>query len=84
MTHEALEEGKVLNLDFAKLRKVAKCESDVLPAVAQDASTGEVLIVGYANELALQTAPRMLAWRPSGAQVATSCGSKGKTSGDLP
>mgnify|MGYP000606474501 CR=1 FL=1 len=56
MTHEELEEGKVLKLDFAKLRKVANCESDVLPAIAQDAQTGEVLIVGYANELALQTA----------------------------
>ena len=44
MTHEELEEGKVLKLDFAKLRKVANCESDVLPAIAQDASTGEVLI----------------------------------------
>ena len=59
MTHKELEEGSILNLDFAKLRKVANCESDVLPAIAQDASTGEVLIVGYANELALQTAPRM-------------------------
>jgi hydroxymethylbilane synthase len=37
MTHEELEEGKVLNLDFAKLSKVANCESDVLPAIAQGA-----------------------------------------------
>lgn len=56
MTHEELEEGHVLNLDFTKLRKVASCDSDVLPAIAQDAATGEVLIVGYANEQALQTA----------------------------
>ena len=28
MTHEELEEGTILN-DFAKLRKVANCESDV-------------------------------------------------------
>ena len=56
MTHEELEQGAVLNLDFTKLRKVANCGADVLPAIAQDATTGEVLIVGYANELALQTA----------------------------
>ncbi|MBT3467821.1 MAG: phosphoribosyl-AMP cyclohydrolase [Opitutae bacterium] len=56
MTHEELEQGAVLNLDFTKLRKVANCGADVLPAIAQDAKTGEVLIVGYANELALQTA----------------------------
>ncbi|MEY3837693.1 MAG: hypothetical protein RL304_675, partial [Verrucomicrobiota bacterium] len=30
----------------------------MIPAVAQDAVTGEVLILGYANELALQTALR--------------------------
>ena len=56
MTHEELEEGSILNLDFTKLRKVANCGTDVLPAVAQDAQTGEVLIVGYANKLALETA----------------------------
>jgi len=56
MTHEELEEGSVLKLDFTKLRKVANCEADVLPAIAQDANTGEVLIVGYANQLALETA----------------------------
>ncbi|MEO0509988.1 MAG: phosphoribosyl-AMP cyclohydrolase [Verrucomicrobiota bacterium] len=56
MTHEELEEGSLLNLDFTKLRKVANCEADVLPAVAQDAHTGEVLIVGYANQLAVETA----------------------------
>ena len=54
--HDELEEGTVLSLDFAKLRKVAKSESGVLPALAQDAVTGELLIIGYANELALETA----------------------------
>ena len=56
MTHEELEHGNVLNLDFTKLRKVANCDADVLPAIAQDANTGEVLIVGYANQLAFATA----------------------------
>ena len=81
MTHEELEEGKVLNLDFAKLRKVANCGSDVLPALAQDASTGEVLIVGYANELALQTALECgmaTFWSTSRNELWI----KGKTSGD--
>lgn len=81
MTHEELEEGKVLNLDFTKLRKVASCESDVLPAIAQDALTGEVLIVGYANELALQTALECgmaTFWSTSRDELWI----KGKTSGD--
>lgn len=81
MTHEELEEGTVLNLDFTKLRKVASCESDVLPAIAQDARTGEVLIVGYANELALQTARECgmaTFWSTSRNELWV----KGKTSGD--
>ena len=81
MTHEELEEGSVLNLDFAKLRKVANCESDVLPAIAQDARTGEVLIVGYANELALETARECgmaTFWSTSRNELWI----KGKTSGD--
>jgi len=81
MTHEEIEEGKVLNLDFKKLRKVANCESDVLPAIAQDAQTGEVLIVGYANELALQTARECgmaTFWSTSRNELWV----KGKTSGD--
>ncbi len=81
MTHEELEEGNTLNLDFTKLRKVANCEADVLPAVAQDAHTGEVLIVGYANQLALETAlkERMATfWSTSRNELWL----KGKTSGD--
>lgn len=82
MTHEELEEGHVLNLDFTKLRKVASCESDVLPAIAQDAETGEVLIVGYANEAALQTARECgmaTFWSTSRNELWI----KGKTSGDF-
>lgn len=81
MTHEELEEGEALNLDFTKLRKVASCESDVLPAIAQDAQNGEVLIVGYANELALQTARECgmaTFWSTSRNELWI----KGKTSGD--
>jgi len=82
MTHEELEEGAVLELDFTKLRKVANCESDVLPAIAQDANTGEVLIVGYANKLALDTARdcgMATFWSTSRDELWI----KGKTSGDF-
>ena len=81
MTREEMEEGSVLNLDFTKLRKVARCGIDVIPAIAQDANTGEILIVGYANELALQTALKceMAAfWSTSRNEIWI----KGETSGD--
>lgn len=82
MTHEELEEGKVLNLDFTKLHKVASCNADVVPAIAQDSKTGEVLILGYANELALKTARETgmaTFWSTSRNELWI----KGKTSGDF-
>lgn len=82
MTHKELEEGKELNLDFTKLRKVASREADVIPAIAQDSSTGEVLILGYANELALKTAREIgmaTFWSTSRNELWI----KGKTSGDF-
>ncbi|OGG93255.1 MAG: phosphoribosyl-AMP cyclohydrolase [Candidatus Lambdaproteobacteria bacterium RIFOXYD2_FULL_50_16] len=48
-----LEEGRKLELDFGKLKKVARCGEEVLPVVAQEVGTGEVLILGYANRQAL-------------------------------
>ena len=82
MSDKELEEGSALKLDFTKLRKVANCESDVLPAVAQDAHTGEVLIVGYANQLALDKALECgmaTFWSTSRDELWI----KGKTSGDF-
>jgi len=58
MSHQETEEGSRLALDFTKLAKAAACGEDLIPAVAQDADTGELLIVGYANQLALETARR--------------------------
>ena len=55
MEHRELEEGSTLSLDFGKLKKVVACGENLVPAVAQDADSGEVLIVGYANQLALET-----------------------------
>jgi phosphoribosyl-AMP cyclohydrolase len=78
---KALEEGMELLLDFKKLSKVAACGADLVPAVAQDVVSGEVLIVGYANELALRTALKekmATFWSTSRNELWI----KGKTSGD--
>jgi phosphoribosyl-AMP cyclohydrolase len=81
MSNPQLEEGSQLSLDFTKLRKVAAGREDVIPAVAQDAATGEVLILGYANRLALDTALRerkAVFWSTSRNELWI----KGLTSGD--
>lgn len=77
----ALEEGCELMLDFGKLTKVASTAAAVVPAVAQNVDSGEVLIIGYVNELALQTAMReglATFWSTSRNELWI----KGKTSGD--
>jgi phosphoribosyl-AMP cyclohydrolase len=53
MSHEELEQGATLKLDFQKLRKVAETESGVIPCCVQHADTKEVLIIAYVNEEAL-------------------------------
>ena len=76
-----VEESCALHLDFSKLQKAANCGEAILPAIAQDVDTGEVLIVGYANELALTTALRegmATFWSTSRNELWI----KGKTSGD--
>lgn len=81
MDHYELENGTQLSLDFKKLAKVAACGEDLIPAVAQDANTGEVLIVGYVNALALETTLRegmATFWSSSRNELWI----KGKTSGD--
>ena len=45
-----LEESLKLQLDFEKLKKIT---IPVIPVIAQDYETKEVLIVGYANQVAL-------------------------------
>ena len=54
MSHEELEEGNRLVMDFEKLRKVSSREESVVPVVVQHADTNEVLILAYANEQALR------------------------------
>lgn len=77
-----IEEGLKLDIDFAKLKKIAACAEDVIPAIAQCSQTGEVLIVGYANRLALETSAKegmATFWSTSRNELWI----KGKTSGDF-
>lgn len=78
----ALEEGLELQLDFSKLAKIAQTGQEVVPVVLQNADSGEVLYVGYANELALrETLERRQAvlWSTSRDEL----WHKGATSGDF-
>lgn len=51
---QRLEEGAELLLDFEKLRKVVRCGEALMPVAVQDVDSGEVLIIAYVNETALQ------------------------------
>lgn len=77
-----LEEGTVPMLDFEKLRKVAERDQHVLPVVLQNADSGDVLFVGYANALALRetlATRRAVLWSTS----RNALWRKGETSGDV-
>ena len=77
-----LEEGTVLQLDFEKLRRFGERDQHVVPVVLQNADTGEVLFVGYANELALRETlrtRRTVLWSTSRDELWR----KGETSGDV-
>jgi len=77
-----LEEGTRLGLDFGKLARVAATGARVVPVVLQDADSGEVLFIGYANEEALQTSLReriAVLWSTSRNELWR----KGATSGDV-
>ncbi|CAK9111676.1 unnamed protein product [Durusdinium trenchii] len=82
MAHEALEEGSEFLLDWQKLKKVALCESPVVPVAVQHADTLELLIVAFANEQALlETFRRKVCvlWSTSRNKLWI----KGETSGDV-
>ncbi|MCE0484577.1 MAG: hypothetical protein LV479_10100 [Methylacidiphilales bacterium] len=75
------EEGNELQLDFTKLQKVGTSGQAVLPVVVQDADSKEVLLVGYANQLALDHSLKTgiaTFWSTSRHELWI----KGKTSGD--
>jgi phosphoribosyl-AMP cyclohydrolase len=77
-----LEEGRRARIDFAKLRRVGEAGYEVVPVVLQDAASGQVLYVGYANELALRETlrtGRAVLWSTSRGELWR----KGETSGDV-
>ena len=50
----ALEEGRVLKLDFGKIEKVVRKCQGVIPVAVQDIDTSEVILVAYLNQDALE------------------------------
>jgi phosphoribosyl-AMP cyclohydrolase len=77
-----LEEGTRLVLEFGKLAAVAASGARVLPVVLQDADSGDVLFIGYANEEALEASLReriAVLWSTSRNELWR----KGATSGDV-
>jgi phosphoribosyl-AMP cyclohydrolase len=76
-----LEEGNQLQLDFSKLAKVAAACPDVIPVAVQNVETQEVILIAYANEIALKTAietKTAVFWSTSRNELWI----KGKTSGE--
>ena len=51
-----LEEGTSIQLDFGKLNRVAQTGHSVIPVAVQDVESKAVLLIGYANRLALDHA----------------------------
>ena len=81
-TTDDLEEGLTVQLDFDKVAKIGRAGHQVVPVVLQDADSGEVLFIGYANEAAY------LATLERGSAVLYSTSReeiwhKGATSGDV-
>jgi phosphoribosyl-AMP cyclohydrolase len=78
----ALEEGTLPTIDFEKLTTIGRREQHVVPVVLQDADTGDVLFVGYANRLALDetlATRRAVLWSTSRNELWR----KGEGSGDV-
>lgn len=78
----ALEEGLEARLDFDKVAKIGRAGHQVVPVVLQDADSGDVLFIGYANE----DAYRETIARGSAVLYSTSreeIWHKGATSGDV-
>ncbi len=76
-----LEEGSELTLDFNKLTKAVSACPGVIPVAVQNADTRDIILVAYANELALKKSieERMAVfWSTSRNEL----WEKGKTSGE--
>lgn len=77
-----LEQGLSSQLDFSKLQQVASTGQQVIPAIAQNVDTGEIVMVGYANKQALDHALRenlAVFWSTSRNELWV----KGMSSGDV-
>ena len=53
--HRTLEEGAELTLDWRKLERAAEL-GGLLPCAVQNVDTGEVILIAYVNQAALDTA----------------------------
>jgi phosphoribosyl-AMP cyclohydrolase len=76
-----LEEGTKLQLDFRKLQKAVAACPDIVPVAVQNVDSGEVILVAYANEIALRAAldtKTAVFWSTSRNEL----WEKGKTSGE--
>lgn len=76
-----LEEGDELMLDFDKLEKAVAGSKGIIPVAVQNADTGEVILLAYANEAALQKSletRKAVFWSTSRNQL----WEKGKSSGE--
>lgn len=77
-----LEEGSELRLDYRRLRRHGAAERDLLPVVLQNADSGDVLYIGFANEEALRetlATRTAVLWSASRGELWR----KGATSGDV-
>jgi len=77
-----LEEGKKLQVDFAKMAKASAQCPDVIPCAVQNADTGEVILIAYVNEKALKVSVETrtaVFWSTSRNEL----WEKGKTSGEV-
>jgi len=76
-----LEEGRTLQIDFRKMLRATTACPDIVPVAVQNADTNEVILIAYANELALRTAVATRSavfWSTSRNEL----WEKGKTSGE--
>ncbi|HBF38934.1 MAG TPA: phosphoribosyl-AMP cyclohydrolase [Firmicutes bacterium] len=77
----SLEEGKLLQLDFAKIAKITANCPDVIPVAVQNMDTKEVILIAYVNQKALElslSTRTAIFWSTSRNKL----WEKGKTSGE--
>lgn len=78
---KALEEGRELQLDFDKLEKAVSQSRGIIPVAVQHVETGEVILVAYVNQQALDRSLETRSavfWSTSRKEL----WEKGKTSGE--